>query len=271
MDNSGTLSLRLRNLSTLEKTVLALSLIFLGVFLIDPFLLERAKALAPNARRALSAITNVGRSNWVLIPAGSAVALALVLRRTHQGFRNAAAYGLIASTVACVLISVGGAGIIASLAKNIIGRARPKLFDLTGPFDFQLFAFTPDHASFPSGHATNIFALATVLAMLWPRARVLLYTAAVWIAASRVLIGQHYFTDALAGAMLGTAFPYLVRARFAARRWLFEPTPNGSYRLRGTRTRNWLGWPQSFLVDPAPGPSRLFGNSRPDSLGTKGD
>jgi membrane-associated phospholipid phosphatase len=106
---------------------------------------------------------------------------------------------------------------------------------------------------------------------LWPRGRVLLYTVAAWIAASRVLIGQHYFTDAVGGAILGTAFPYLVRERFAARRWLFEPAPGGGYRLRGERTRNWLGWPGASASDKAPGKARLFSNRRPDSLGIEGD
>jgi membrane-associated phospholipid phosphatase len=236
---------RLRELTIVEQLVLAVSFILFGVYVLDPFFLERAKALAPEARNFLRAITNIGRSNWVLVPAGCLIALALVLRRRHQGFRNAAGYGLIASTIGFVFVSVGGAGLIANLSKYILGRARPKLFDTAGPFDFQLFSFDPDHASFPSGHATNIFALATVLGMLWPRGRILLYTVAVWIAASRVLIGQHYFTDVVGGAILGTAFPYLVRERFAARRWLFEPAPGGGYRLRGERTRNWLGWPRS--------------------------
>jgi undecaprenyl-diphosphatase len=234
---------RLQDLTIAEQLVLAVSVILFAVYVLDPFFLERARALAPEARRTLRAITDVGLSNWMLITSGSLMALALVLKRTHQGFRNAAGYGLIASTFGFVFVSVGGAGLIANLVKYIFGRARPKLFDTTGPFDFDLFAFAPDYASFPSGHATNIFALATVLSMLWPKGRILLYAVAVWIAASRVLIGQHYFTDALGGAILGTAFPYLVRERFAARRWLFEKVPGGFYRLRGERTRNWLNWP----------------------------
>lgn len=262
---------RLADLTLLEQVVLAVSFVLFGVYVLDPFFLERSKALAPEARNFLRSVTDIGRSNWMLIPAGSLVALALVLRRTHQGFRNAAGYGLIARTIGFVFVSVGGAGLIGNLTKYILGRARPKLFDTLGPFDFQLFSFDPDHASFPSGHATNIFALATVLAMLWPRGKVLLYTVAAWIAASRVLIGQHYFTDAVGGAILGTAFPYLVRERFAARRWLFEPAPRGGYRLRGERTRNWLGWPGTSASDRAPGKAGLFGNRRPDSLGIEGD
>ena len=82
-----------------------------------------------------------------------------------------------------------------------------------------------------------------MIGILWPRARVLLYTGAAWIAATRPLIGQHYFTDAVAGAILGTVFPFIVRERFAARRWLFERAPDGSYKIRGIRTQRWLGWP----------------------------
>jgi membrane-associated phospholipid phosphatase len=244
------MTFRLQELNLIEQAVLALSCVLIGFLLIDPFVLERVKGLPPDVRSLFKTVTNLGRSNWMLIPTGAAVALALVLRRTHQGLRTAAAHGLIASTIGFVFVSVGGAGLIATLVKNIIGRARPKLFAIGGPLDFQLFAFLPDHASFPSGHATNIFALATVIAILWPRARVLIYTAAAWVAASRVLIGVHYFTDAVVGAIFGGLFPYWVRDRFAARRWLFERTPCGGYRLRGTRTQRWLGWPEALGLKP---------------------
>jgi len=66
-------------------------------------------------------------------------------------------------------------------------------------------------------------------------------------------VGAHYFTDAVLGAVLGIAFPYFVRDRFAARRWLFEYAPDGGYRLRGPRTQAWLGWPEPIRTshDPA--------------------
>jgi undecaprenyl-diphosphatase len=259
---------RLKDFTILEQVVLALSFIFLGLLLVDPFMLERSQAIPPAVRNFFRTITNIGRSNWMLIPTGAAIALALVLRKRHIGFRNAAAYGLIASTIGFVFVSVGGAGLIANLTKNILGRARPKLFDTMGPLDFNLFAFQADYASMPSGHATNIFAFATVIAMLWPRGRVLLYTIAGWIAASRVLIGAHYFMDALMGAILGSVFPYLVRDRFAARRWLFERTKDGSYRIRGLRTQRWLGWPQLWRSQswrPMSENARLFGNSSGNS------
>ena len=200
------MAVRLKNMTLFEQVVLAVSLILVGLLIVDPFMFEQSKALAPGVRKFFRTITDIGKSNWMLIPTGAAIALAFVLRNRYGGSRNAAAYGLIASTIGFVFVSVGGAGLIANLAKNIIGRARPKLFETAGPLDFELFAFDPDYASLPSGHATNIFALATVIAILWPRGRVLLYTLAAWIAASRVLIGEHYVTDVVLGAILANIF-----------------------------------------------------------------
>lgn len=237
------MTFRFKDLSLLDQLVIAGSLLAFSMLVMDPFMFERAQALPPEAKRFFAAITNIGRSNWMLIATGTLAAVALVLRKRHASFRNSAAYGLIASTIGFVFVSIAGAGLIANLTKNILGRARPKLFETMGAFDFKLFAFSPDYASFPSGHAANIFAFATVISMLWPRGRVLLYALAFWIAASRVFIGQHYFTDVVAGAILGTVIPYVVRERFAFRRWLFERDGHGGYRIRGLRTQAWLNWP----------------------------
>jgi membrane-associated phospholipid phosphatase len=261
------MTLRLKDLPISDQVLIAVSLALAGFLLIDPLMVEAAGALQPGVRKVFKTITDIGKSNWMLIPTGAAVALALVLRKRDLGFRKAPAYGLIASTIGFVFVSIGGAGLIATLVKNILGRARPELFETMGPFEFKLFAFSSDYASFPSGHATNIFAFATVIGMLWPRGKVLLYTIAAWIAASRVLLGEHYFTDVVFGAILGTLVPYYVRDRFAARRWLFERTPEGGYRIRGQRTQRWLGWPGG---KPATGDTRLFGNSGRNSHGIGG-
>ena len=261
------MTLHLKDLPISDQVLIALSLALAGFLLIDPLMVEAASALQPGVRKVFKTITDIGKSNWMLIPTGAAVALALVLRKRDLGFRKAPAYGLIASTIGFVFVSIGGAGLIATLVKNILGRARPELFETMGPFEFKVFAFSSDYASFPSGHATNIFAFATVIGMLWPRGKVLLYTIAAWIAASRVLLGEHYFTDVVFGAILGTLVPYYVRDRFAARRWLFERTPEGGYRIRGQRTQRWLGWPGG---KPALRDARPFGNSGRNSHGIGG-
>lgn len=91
--------MRLKDLTLFEQVVLALSLIFLSMILVDPFMLERASALPKGVRNFFKAITDIGKSNWMLIPTGVAVALALVLHKRYGGWRNSAAYGLIASTI----------------------------------------------------------------------------------------------------------------------------------------------------------------------------
>jgi undecaprenyl-diphosphatase len=239
------MNLRLQDMTIAEQVLLALSFLLLSLLIFDPLIYEQARALPRDVRVFFAAITDIGRSAWMLIPTGAAIALALVLRRRHIGFRNEASYGLIASTLGFVFISVGGAALITNVVKQMIGRARPILFDAVGPFDFEPFSFSRDYESLPSGHAANIFALASALAILWPRRKALTYTFATCIAASRVLIGEHYFTDIAVGAAMGAAFPYLVRNFFAARRWFFERTAKGGYRVRGERTRRWLGWPGS--------------------------
>jgi membrane-associated phospholipid phosphatase len=73
--------------------------------------------------------------------------------------------------------------------------------------------------SFPSGEATAAFALATALSLLFPRARPLLYTAAVLTALARVLAGAHYISDVTAGAVIGTFAAAYVFTFFQKHQW----------------------------------------------------
>lgn len=125
------------------------------------------------------------------------IALLFLVRR-----RFAAAIG--------VLAGVGIANLSWSLLKALIERPRPPR---------ELAAYIEQGYSFPSGHATNAFALATFLSVLaWrhlpqgaPRIIVvsLLYILATLIAVGRVYLGVHYVSDVIAGALLGGAFGML--------------------------------------------------------------
>ncbi len=60
-----------------------------------------------------------------------------------------------------------------------------------------------EHDSFPSGHATAAFAVATMQSQFHPRQAPLWYAGATLIAASRLTLHRHTFGDVLAGAALG--------------------------------------------------------------------
>jgi undecaprenyl-diphosphatase len=64
----------------------------------------------------------------------------------------------------------------------------------------------PASSSFPSNHAANSFALATLLAFYHPKMIWVFLAAAALVAFSRIYLGQHYPLDVLGGALLGVAF-----------------------------------------------------------------
>lgn len=111
--------------------------------------------------------------------------LACLLRRWYRG-------------AALLALSIPAAAVITErLLKPLVGRT--------------LLGFL----SFPSGHATGTFALATAIAVLLagtrrvPRAvriaaAVIAFAVAAAVAAAMIALGFHYFTDAVAGAAVGT-------------------------------------------------------------------
>lgn len=107
--------------------------------------------------------------------------------------------------------------VISAVLKRVFGRQRPDRYDINvdeaeptfhGPF----FGGGKDingkrlNTSFPSGHATAAFSAATVFAQEYKDRRlvpVISYTLASLISFSRITENKHWFTDILAGAVLG--------------------------------------------------------------------
>jgi undecaprenyl-diphosphatase len=93
-----------------------------------------------------------------------------------------------------------GAGIALFLwLKRFTGRKRPCHFE---PHCWATL-LPPDQFSFPSGHTITAFAMAASLSAFYPELTIGLYFCALSIAASRILLGMHFLSDVLAGAVLG--------------------------------------------------------------------
>ena len=133
----------------------------------------------------------------------SLVVLAVGYGFSHQPWKDAGRQSLLAH---------GLVAVVATFLKHAIGRPRPKFID-TSNFVFSS-AGGSGWDSFPSGHASAAFAVATVLAVKFPRARAPLFAVAVAIAVSRVIRGSHYPTDVVGGAALG-----VVMGLIAVRPW----------------------------------------------------
>jgi membrane-associated phospholipid phosphatase len=126
--------------------------------------------------------------------------------------------------------SVVGGGLVDLLLKNVIGRARPVLFETYGHLHFKLFAFSSTFASFPSGHSSTAGAMAMSLCLLFPRFRSVFIAMGVLICLSRLALHAHWASDIVMGWAVGIAFSYWL-AHFLARRGiLFGYDPDGFLR-----------------------------------------
>jgi hypothetical protein len=102
--------------------------------------------------------------------------------------------GLIASLIA--------GGIVTPALKYVSGRRRPH--DTTRTFDFTLFGGS---SSFPSGHATEAFAAASVIATQYDSGWIkgVAYGSAALVGFARIHHQAHFLSDVTAGAIAGTA------------------------------------------------------------------
>ena len=114
-----------------------------------------------------------------------------------------------------------------SVLKPLVGRARPPVE--AGAYAFRAFAGTDARHAFPSGHATHAFALAAGVAdeVRRPWLTAAAYGTAALVGWSRVHDDQHWASDVVAGAAVGTA------ASLSVGRW-----------LRGGRVRHFTVGPR---------------------------
>lgn len=134
-------------------------------------------------------ITDLHRNSIALLMIPLAIVLWIFRQRTR------ALKGLLA-----LIIAVAAADLISyRIIKANVPRDRPAVAGL--PVELK----SEHHSgnSFPSNHAANIFAAATIVTFLWPPYFLIAFLLAVSVAYSRVYVGVHFPSDVLAGAVIG--------------------------------------------------------------------
>ena len=91
------------------------------------------------------------------------------------------------------------------ILKNSLKRRRPQEY-MPG---FRSLIVASDQFSFPSGHSSGAFLLATALAVIYAGPLLVVYLWACCVGFSRVILGVHFPGDILAGATMGTTITLL--------------------------------------------------------------
>lgn len=107
-----------------------------------------------------------------------------------------------------LLVASLGSGLVADGIKMLVGRQRPRAFNLDGSalasFQSWLPALTTDNThSLPSAHTATAVGLACGLAMLYPAARYVFLILAIAVGLQRIASGAHFASDVLSGAAIG--------------------------------------------------------------------
>ena len=196
----------------------ALVLLFCAVFQMDRPAIEWVRSLQGIW------IERIGDVGYVI---GSGISLVVIsglfvaagYARANPVWRQAGLRGWMAQALTAILVQ----GL-----KHGIGRPRPRLHRedefFTGP------SLESGLDTFPSGHASASFAVATVVAKYCPALAWPCYALAGFVAVTRVFRGSHFVSDVVAGVVLGIVVGTLVATpiqewKVALRHLLLTGTP----------------------------------------------
>jgi membrane-associated phospholipid phosphatase len=222
-------------------------LVFFAMWLDAPSV-AWARGLPEPVRAGFEWLTRYGKSDWLLYPSGI-LCIVLLAANWHGINRRVAAFWTEVGILAGFgFLSVAVSGILTNIAKQLVGRGRPIHFDMNGAFDFLPFQFNYAQASFPSGHATTMGALAIVIITIVPRFRVPAFLLCGLVAASRVVVGSHYPSDVVGGFLLGSALTWFYVLTLTEAGIGFARAPAGTIRARVMAIRWVWGRPRGLSI-----------------------
>jgi undecaprenyl-diphosphatase len=115
--------------------------------------------------------------------------------------------------------AVAAAG-IAALVGVLVFKALKSISHRLRPCEIEPHCWSkvlpPDQFSFPSGHTMTAFSVAIVVSYFYPSLEGPLYFLAISISLSRVVLGMHFLSDVLAGALLGATLGIAAIVTFAS-------------------------------------------------------
>ncbi|MCU1293250.1 MAG: phosphoesterase, PA-phosphatase related [Bryobacterales bacterium] len=114
------------------------------------------------------------------------------------------------ATAAAGSAAATGVGLFISL-KKVSGRKRPCEIE---PHVWARL-LPPDQFSFPSGHTITAFAVAVSIGEFYPVLLGILLFCALAVATSRILLGMHFLSDVVVGAMIGSGLAVTSHSMFS--------------------------------------------------------
>ena len=162
------------------------------------------KELSGSVRNIAQIITILGDAKWYY----GLLAIAFIF--VHFILKNK----LFARRVIYILFSLITAGIVNTIIKWLAGRHRPKNLFNHDLYGFSFFGMGYELTSFPSGHTSVVFSIATALSILFPRLCLPVFTTALIIGTSRAIITSHFLSDVIGGAGVGIISAIVVKYCF---------------------------------------------------------
>ncbi len=199
----------------------------------DAWVIDEMRQLPRGFVEMFDILIDLGKSGWILFPIVGLLMLSCYARSYAPKRYAKLVIATLEVRLSFLFLAIGVPGLVSSFATELIGRARPYVAD-GDPFIFHPLAFHAQYASLPSGHSTTAFAAAVAIGAVWPHLRPSVWSYALLVAASRVIVIAHFPSDVLASAIVGVLGALLVRNYFASRRLVFSIRSDGSvYALPG--------------------------------------